>query len=171
MTTVSLRASLAALESALVEEFRALQGYLALIREERRALLDSDWLALEQLLLQKEAAQANLERLEAARVETLRAWAAANGLAAETVTLTEMLPHVEPAVAQRLASLREGILSLATEVRSVNRGNQSLASLALDRAAAVRDFLVDLAQPAPSYQPFKNGPPQTSPILAVEQWA
>ncbi len=171
MTQVGPQTALAALESALVEEFRTLQVLVTLGRDERRALADGDWPAVEALLPRKAAAQNDLARLELARREALQVWAEAASGTPAPLALSDLLSVVEASVAQRLAHLRAGILSLTTELGSLNRGNRSLAALALERVAAVRDFLVDLSQPTISYQPFKAGVPQPGAALAVEQWA
>jgi hypothetical protein len=166
-----VRSALAALESALVEEFRALQAFAALTRAERRALADGDWRALQAVLPRKEAGQADLARLEAARSAAMGAWAQAAGLDELPGTLAEALPQLEPATGRRLSNLRQGILTLASELRELTRGNQALAASALQRVAAVREFVLDLNPPNEGYQPFRAGAPRSESILTLEQWA
>lgn len=165
------RTTLPALESALVDEFRALQAFVILARAERRALTVGDWRALEALLPQKETAQAGLARLEAVRLAALQAWAEASGQTDAAPKLGDLLPRVERSVAHRLASLRDGILSLSTELGELNRGNQALAAAGLERATSLRDFLIGLSQPDEGYRPFRAKVAPAGVALAVEQWA
>ena len=62
-----------------------------------------------------------------------KVWAEAAGGTPAPLALSDLLSVVEASVAQRLAHLRAGILSLTTELGSLNRGNRSLAALALER--------------------------------------
>ena len=166
-----VRSALGALEGVLVEEFRALQAFLALTRDERRALAEGDLRTLQALLPRKEAGQAHLKRLEVARTSALQAWAQSASPAELPRTLAEILPQLEAGVSRRLASLREGILTLAAELEDLNRGNQALAASALERVAAVRALVVDLNPPAEGYQPFRAGGHRAESVLTLEQWA
>lgn len=172
MTTLNeVRSALSVLEEALVEEFRALQGFLALTRNERRALAAGDWRAVQALLPQKEAGQADLARLETARTSAVSQWSQAAGLGGLPVTLAEMLPALEPDLGRRLTSLRQGILTLAAELGDLTRGNQALAVSALERVAAVRDLVLELNPAQAGYQPFRSGTPRSESVLTMEQWA
>jgi hypothetical protein len=166
-----IRSALGVLEGALVDEFRALQAFLALARDERRALADGDCRTLQALMPRKEAGQADLQRLEAARTSALQAWAQGIGLDNLPDTLAEILPQLEPGVSRRLASLRQGILTLAAELSDLNRGNQALAASALERVAAVRELVLELNSPQAGYQPFRTGAARSESLLTLEQWA
>ena len=165
------RSAVTALEGALVEEFRALQAFLELTKEERRALVEADAAALQETVDRKTAAQAGLARLEAVRTTAIQQWVQAVGQTSGAETLADLLPQLDPATARRFSFLREGILSLATELGELNRGNQALAATALERVESVRAFLIELAAPATGYQPFRTSGAAAESVLTLEQWA
>lgn len=162
---------LAALETALVQEFRQLQKLEALTRAERQALTRAAADELESLSAQKASVEAELGELERAREAALDAWARASDWSGAQPVLSDMLGHLAPAVAGRLAHLRQGILALAGEIAELTRGNRALAASALERVAAVREFLLSLDQPAAGYQPWGAAPARVHATLTQEHWA
>ena len=160
----SANAHIAALESALVSEFRAYQMLVALTRDERRALAGNDFKTLAEVLSRKEEWLGMLSRMEASRQSALAEWARAAAFVSQTPTLAEMLPHLN-GFGDRLRHLRHGILALADELRDLNRGNRALAASALERVDAVREFLVSVAEAGEGYQPFDTPAPSTTVLL------
>lgn len=145
-------AALPALESLLVNEFRAYQTLVGLTRQERVALAKSDAHGLTALVDQKAVVLDEIRRLESARSRLLSE--AADWLAPGTpLSLADMLPRLEPALARRLDRLSRGILALVDELRELTRGNHALAASALDYLEDVRAFLLTLDGPAARYSP------------------
>lgn len=177
---------LVALEGALVGEFRAYQTLVSLTKEERRVLVSADLNALLALMTQKEALLGELNRLETSRYSAIAVWSrltADNGRALQTpdnheppdrkeLSLSAIMPRIDPSTAGRLGRLREGILALVAELNDLTHGNRVLAVSALERLEAVRNFLLSLSEPPVLYYP--PGAPalsRTEAALAVEQWA
>lgn len=160
---------MAALESALVSEFRAYQHLVKATREERRVLVLNDLTTLPQVLAAKEEWVNLLVRLEATRQETLERWAREVAFPATTPTLGTILPYVNGS-GERLRSLRQGILALAEELHDLNRGNRALAQSALERVDAMREFLLSLSDPAEGYPPRPAQTAQAAAVLA-DHWA
>lgn len=156
------------LEDLLVREFRAYQSLVVLARAEREALVAGDVEALEGLLAQKGAMTEEAARLEQARRELLRAFAAEGE---PQPGLAEVLEGVGGEIGLRLRRLREGIVALLGELRALQRANQALAEGALARLEAARTFLVSLEEPAAGYP---SGAPraalQPAVSLAPERW-
>lgn len=165
------RSHLALVESLLVEQFRALQSLISVTRAERNALVSANAAALLELLPRKQAIQADLNRLEADRAEAVAAWGQAMTWTGASLTLAELVGHLEPEAAERFRSLREGVLALAQELKALNQGNHSLALSALERVAAVRDFMVSLSETSEGYQPWSGGRARAGTLLTMEQWA
>jgi flagellar biosynthesis/type III secretory pathway chaperone len=176
----AVQACLVVIEDVMVSEFRAYQSLIKLTKEERRVLSSADLNALANVVTQKEALVTELARLEEARCSAIEQWSEHHeGLArsralapAQSLTLGEILPHLETTTAGRLKRLREGILALVNQLSDLTQGNRALVTLALERLEAVRHFLISLSQPAAYYQPA--GAPVTAradTVLAVEHWA
>ena len=165
------RSHLASVESLLVEQFRALQSLISVTRAERSALVGANAAALLELLPRKQALQAELTRLEADRAEAVAAWGEAMAWTGVPLTLTERIRHLEPDGAERFRSLRQGVLALAQELKALTQGNHSLALSALERVAAVRDFMVSLSETSEGYQPWTGGRARAGTLLTMEQWA
>lgn len=164
----NLNAHLAALESALVSEFRAYQTLVALTRDERQALAAGDFKSLSEVLTRKDEWLALLGRMEDSRRAAIAGWAAVTAFSSPAPTLADMLPHLN-GFGDRLRHLRHGIVALADELRDLNRGNRALAASALERVDAVREFLVNVAGAGEGYQPF--GAPAQSAAVLMEHYA
>ncbi len=159
---------LAALEDALVSEFRGYQTLVALTQEERQALMVNNTQALQEVLSKKEALLGDLERWESARQAALKNWSEVAGVTAQT--LSDTLNYVEETPRLRLKRLRDGILALAGQLRELTQGNRALANSALEGVEAVHNFLISLSQTTVAYQrpgTAANASPSTA--LAVEQ--
>jgi len=157
------------LEDILVAEFRAYGELVACSRQERAFLTQADVTPLTTLLEQKERIVDELNQLERRRQVTLREWA---GNPAQPLTLADLLPLLDPDLAERVSRLREGILVMVERERELARGNRLLASAALERTEAMRTFLVNLSAPLEGYRP--PGAPTSASLaasLTAERWA
>lgn len=146
-------AHVAALESALVSEFRAYQSLVALTRDERRALAGSDFKTLSDVLTRKEEWLALLGRMEDSRRAAIEGWARDGAFNSNSPAPAAKLLYIS-SFGDRLQPLQHGIGALADELRQLNRGNRALAAAALDRVEAVRDFLLSVAQVGEGDQSF-----------------
>ncbi len=141
------------LEEILVAQFGIYQLLLELTAQERQALLENDLTALADIVAQKEAQIVALAELESARSRAVSAWAEALGLPhnGAPLTLADLLPHLEAATATRLDSLGNSILVSIHELGRQSQSIRPLIETALDRASALRAFLIDLVQEQPGY--------------------
>jgi flagellar biosynthesis/type III secretory pathway chaperone len=163
---------LAALEEALVGEFRAYQTLVEFAKDERRLLSGGDFTALLDLIAQKEKLVDELGRLEKKRLGAIEQWTRAAGDDAPPPTLADLLPGLDAATAERLGRLRRGILALVDQLRDLTRSNRLLAEAGMERVEAVRYFLLSLSQLPLGYRPpGQPAPEETGAALAVEQWA
>lgn len=163
MTTQQAAAILEQIERLLAREFRLYQGLLAITKDERKALISGALEDVNRLVRQKEDALEQLNTLEADRVSALSAWARAHGGEA---TLLSLMADVDDETAARFSRLREGILAIASQLRDFGLANRALAQIALDRLEATRDYLIQVATPAPAYGPQPIAAPRLS--LSVE---
>ncbi|MGQ0602587.1 MAG: flagellar protein FlgN [Anaerolineales bacterium] len=154
-------AHVAALESALVNEFRAYQSLVALTRDERRALASSDFKTLSDVLTRKEAWLRLLGRMEDSRRAAIEDWARDSAFNSNSPTLAERLLNVS-GFGDRLQPLQHGIGALADELRELNRGNRALAGSALSRVEVVRGFLLSVANVGEGRQAF------SAPLLSED---
>lgn len=160
MTTQQAAAILEQIERLLAREFRLYQGLLAITKDERRALIAGALEDVNRLVRQKEDALEQLNTLEADRVSALSAWARARG---GDATLLALMADIDDETAARFCRLREGILAIASQLRDFGLANRALAQIALDRLEATRDYLIQVATPAPAYGPQ----PVATPLLSL----
>jgi flagellar biosynthesis/type III secretory pathway chaperone len=162
--------ALLALEDALVNEFRGYQALVHLTRDERRALSAGDLSRLMDIVRRKEALFSEIGQIERTRVSAAETCGRLSGIAPVN-SIVELLPHLEPATAERLERLRTRILALVTELRELIHGNRALAAAGLERADSVRQFLVSLTQSAAGYQRPGAPRPAGADVALLEQWA
>jgi hypothetical protein len=166
MTKQEAAAWLEQIERALAGEFRLYQKLLDVTRRERKALTGGGLLPLSDVIAEKERLIDELHELELAREDAVRAYASSGGdLPADT--LSDVIAAVDAATADRFNRLRDGILSIASQLRELGNGNRALAGVALDRLEATRNYLISLTAPVPAYGPSLNA---VTPVvsLAVE---
>lgn len=145
---------LTSLEGLLVKQFRTYQRLVELTQEERQVLFNNESENLMPVVERKEAVLDELGRLDDQLGMLTDEWGNATGLRKETIRIADILPTTDPQIANRLRSLREGILALAKEVRSLNSGNIALAQSRMEQADSLQAFLLSLFQLPPSYHPL-----------------
>jgi hypothetical protein len=169
------------LEDLLVKEFRLCQALHALTQEERQALSLQDVPAVSRLIEHKEALLDEMAQLEDQRRGVAQELGGQLGLAVKSSTETWPLstdgrPRTDtPSIAElagamravrlpshtgglypaaeRLLTLREGIVALAGQIQELTSGNRALAVSALERVDALQTFLLDLYKPNLYYTP------------------
>lgn len=141
------------LEDILMAQLGTYQLLLELTAQERQAILAGDIQTLEEIVAQKEAQVAVLAALEARRAEAVHTWARQLGApqGEAPLALTDLLPYLDASTAARLRHLRAGILASVMELQRQSQGVRLLVETALDRAHAVRTFLIGLACEQPGY--------------------
>ncbi len=155
MTKQEAAAWLEQIERALAGEFRLYQKLLDVTRRERKALTGGGLLPLSDVIAEKERLIDELHGLELAREDAVRAYASSAGnLQADT--LSDVIAAVDAATADRFNRLRDGILSIASQLRELGSGNRALAGVALERLEATRSYLISLTAPVPAYGPSLN---------------
>ncbi len=156
------------LEKLLVRQFRELQKLTELTRKEREVLLNGGD-ALMRMVEDKEALLDQLSMMEDTRRQLVQDLAVALQLQSKETSIRELLPHLDPDVAQRIYNLSEGVHTLSVQARELNRANQALAMTRLEWARAAQEFLISQTQPEVSYRPPGNTTgPQTSTAWGVE---
>ncbi|MCX6064877.1 MAG: flagellar protein FlgN [Chloroflexi bacterium] len=157
------------LEQVLVQQFKILQEMLELSKRERACLLkDPDKII--QIVEDKEALLDKMSLMEDKCRESVQALSLSLELRLETTSIQALLPYIKPEHAKRIKNLSEGISSLASQARELNRANQALALSKLEWLNATQSFLISIFQPESGYRSPKGGPmhPEAATGLGVE---
>lgn len=134
------------LEKTLVRQFRLLQEMLALSKKERDSLLNEPDFILK-IVEDKEALLDRMSVMEDKCRKIVQELSLALDLHSEETSIQALLPHFQHEETSRIRNLSEGISSLATEVRELNRANQALALSKLEWLKATQAFLISIFQP------------------------
>lgn len=134
------------LEKVLVRQFRLLQEMLALSKKERDSLLNEPDFILK-IVEDKEALLDRMSMMEDNCRKIVQEFSLELDLHSEDTSIEALLPYFQPEDTSRIRNLSEGISSLATEVRELNRANQALALSKLEWLKATQAFLISIFQP------------------------
>jgi hypothetical protein len=156
------------LDKVLVRQFKHLKELIELTKRERAALLnDPD--AMLAIIEDKEVLLDSMTLLEDQCREIVQEISLLLELRSVETSIHALLPFLEPEDARRIQTLSEGIFSLASQARELNRANQALAVTKLDWLKATQSFLLDMFLPEAGYQkPGSTSPRQDSAGLGVE---
>lgn len=157
------------LEQVLVQQFKILQEMLELSKKERASLLkDPDKIL--QIVEDKEALLDKMSLMEDKCRASVQALSLSLEVRLETTSIQALLPYIKPEYAKRIKNLSEGISSLASQARELNRANQALALSKLEWLNATQSFLISIFQPESGYRSPKGGPmrPEAAAGLGVE---
>lgn len=154
----TVHATLAGLETILVNQFRSMQELIVVTKREREILSKNDMEALMCVVEEKEALLDQLGLMEDSRRKTIHDLELGMGIQSETSSLEDLLAHIEPDQAGRLSRLRDGITTLVAQARDLNYGNQALATSMIDWLQSAQSFMIGLAQPNFSYRPQDRVP-------------
>ena len=141
------------LEEQLVKEFRVCSRLRDLTKEERSALVSNNVSTLSSVVELKEAVLDELGRLDDARRSTTDHLSNLLGIHDPSLSVARLMSALEPAVAEKFARLRDGILAMMNQIGELTHGNSLLAAAALERNTALQTFLLDQYQPMESYAP------------------
>ena len=155
------------LEQVLVRQFKLLKDVVALTKQERSSLLNEPELVLH-LVEDKEALLDQMSLMEDQCRKTVQELSLLLEVHSETTSIHDLLPFFKPDDARRLRHLSEGISSLASEARELNRANQAIALTKLEWLKATQSFLISIFQPDSGYPSPKGGPRQDVTGLGVE---
>jgi len=151
---------MSAIEAIMVNEFRVCQSLLTVLQQERQALVQKDVETLSHLVEQKESLLDELGGDEESRRSLLEKLAQNYGLEKEVLGLTDLLRRLQMTASERVYRLQEGIVALQGKIRELNRANQALAEMNLERITALQEYLVSLHS-SPSYYKPPSGVPST----------
>lgn len=143
------------LEQVLVRQFRLLQEMIALAKKERDALLNDPDQVLK-IVEDKEALLDSLSLIEDDRRKIVQELSLAFELHSDETSIQALLPFFKPEDASRIKNLSEGITSLASQARDLNRANHALATSKLEWLKATQSFLIGMFQPDSGYRAQKN---------------
>ncbi len=146
METENLNKNKLELEKVLVRQFRLLQEMLALSKKERDSLLNEPDFILK-IVEDKEALLDRMSVMEDHCRKIVQDISLALELHSQDTSIQALLPHFQSEDTNRIRNLSEGISSLASQVRELNRANQALALSRLDWLKATQAFLISIFQP------------------------
>ena len=145
------------LEEVLVRQFRALQEMIALTKKERTYLLSEPDLVI-QTVEDKEVLLDAMSLMEDKCRKIVQELSLDLSLHSENTSIRDLLPFLKPEDASRIKNLSEGITSLASQARELNRANQAIAYTKLEWLKATQEFLISIFQPDTGYRSPKGGP-------------
>ena len=145
------------LEEVLVRQFRALQEMIALTKKERAYLLNEPDLVI-QIVENKEVLLDSMSLMEDKCRKIVQELSLDLSLRSENTSIQDLLPFLKPEDASRIKNLSEGITSLASQARELNRANQAIAYTKLEWLRATQEFLISIFQPDTGYRSPKGGP-------------
>ena len=156
------------LEQILVRQFKTLKDMVALTLKERTSLLNDPDHVL-RVVEDKEALLDTMSLMEDQCRQIVQGLSLALELHSENTSIQALLPFFNPEDARRVKNLSEGISSLASQARELNRANQAIALTKLDWLKATQSFLISIFQPDAGYPSPKGGAPrQDATGLGVE---
>lgn len=156
------------LEKTLVRQFKILKDMLALTKKERESLLNDPGSVL-RVVEEKEALLDEMTLLEDQCRRIVQGLSLSMKLRSDVTSIQELLPHLQPEEARRIHTLSEGISSLASQARELNRANQAIALTKLDWLKATQSFLLSVFLSDPGYRPPQSASPrQDAAGLGVE---
>jgi flagellar biosynthesis/type III secretory pathway chaperone len=145
------------LEQVLVRQFRLLQEMFALSKKERDSLLNQPDFILK-IVEDKEALLDRMSVMEDHCRKIVQELSLALEVHSEATSIQDLLPHFKTEDTSRIRNLSEGISSLASQVRELNRANQALALSRLEWLKATQAFLISIFQPeSDGYGAQKSG--------------
>jgi hypothetical protein len=144
------------LEEVLVRQFRALQELIALTKKERNCLLNEPE-AVVQVVEDKEVLLDSIGLMEDKCRRIVQDISLTVALHSESTSIRDLLPHFKQDDASRVKNLSEGITSLASQARELNRANQAIAAAKMEWLKATQDFLISIFQPDAGYRSPKGG--------------
>ncbi len=122
--------------SVLEEEKSVYESLLQCAESKRQILIDADVPALEQLTATEQNDADTLVQMSNRQLQLLQDIATVLGKAKEDITVTKIIGYLEsqPEVRDRLKTARDGLLSVAGEVKRLNQMNEALLKQALELA-------------------------------------
>ncbi len=144
------------LEEVLVRQFRALQEMIALTKKERNFLLNDPDLVI-QIVEDKEVLLDSMTLMEDKCRKVVQELSFDFSQHSENTSIRDLLPFFKPEDAGRIKNLSEGITSLASQARELNRANQAIAYTKLEWLKATQEFLISIFQPETGYRSPKGG--------------
>ena len=144
------------LEEVLVRQFRALQELIALTKKERTCLLNEPDSVI-QLVEDKEVLLDSIGLMEDNCRKIIQDLSLSMALHSESTSIRDLLPRFKQEDANRIKNLSEGITSLASQARELNRANQAIASSKMEWLKATQEFLISIFQPETGYRSPKSG--------------
>jgi flagellar biosynthesis/type III secretory pathway chaperone len=144
------------LEQVLVRQFKLLKDMVALTKKERNSLLNDPEDVLG-VVEDKEALLDSMTLLEDQCRKIVQEISLSLKLHSAETSIQELLPYFNAEDARCIKNLSEGISSLASQARELNRANQAIALTKLEWLKATQAFLISIFQPESGYQSPKGG--------------
>ena len=129
---------------------------IALTKKERSCLLNDPDQVI-QIVEDKEVLLDSMSLMEDKCRKVVQELSLAMALHSENTSIRDLLPFFKPEDAGRIRNLSEGITSLASQARELNRANQAIAYTKLEWLKATQEFLISIFQPDTGYRSPKGG--------------
>ena len=155
------------LEQVLVRQFKLLKDMVALTKQERAMLLNDPHTVLA-AVEDKEALLDSMTLLEDQCRKIVQEISLALALHSQETSIQALLPYFEDEDARIIRNVSEGISSLASQARELNRANQAIALTKLDWLKATQSFLISIFLPDAGYQKPGGSARQDAAGLGVE---
>jgi len=141
------------LEDTLVHEAAEYRQLVALTAREQAALKASDLAELNDTIREKQSLLPKISHWTTRRERLTAALAARFNLPTDA-TLTDLLAHVEGAIAEKMIALREEFIELMEQLIVLNHTNKMILQTELARVDSTYDFITAMfSEPNDNYAP------------------
>lgn len=152
------------LESILVNTFRLCESLLEISKRERQALLEKKIDILQQINKEKETIITEMRSIDQARIVVVKQLANELGVDVDPLHVSDIVAKTDESIdTTKISRLQQGIITIQAEIRELNNGNYTLASLNVQRLDAVQEYIVGLFTPPVYYQPTIKMPTTDAP--------
>lgn len=141
------------LEDTLVSEFRCLQKMVEVTHKESNVLLKGNSSILMPILEDKETIVDQVIMLEEQRTRVCEDLARLFGINATPPTVKALLPYIDPATAERIRRLCDGILALNEQQGDLNVRVNTLAQSWIEMIHSTQAYLLSFYQSPAAYVP------------------
>jgi flagellar biosynthesis/type III secretory pathway chaperone len=142
------------LESILVNTFRLCESLLEISKRDRQALLEKNLDVLQQITKEKEILVVEMESIDHSRKVIVDQLAKELEIENEPARVSDIITKADESIdITKISRLQQGIITIQADIRELNNGNYTLASLNVQRLEAVQDYIIGLFTAPIYYQP------------------
>lgn len=149
----NVKNQLTLLEDTLVSEFRCLQKMVEITHKENTVLLMGNSSILMPILEDKETILDQVIMYEEQRTMVCEELARVFGINAQPPTVKSLLPHLDPAMADRIRRLCDGIVALSEQQDDLNLQVNTLSQSWIELIHSTQAYLLSFYQSPAAYVP------------------